>query len=113
MVALFDVEVRDAAEGGGADVHNGLGLDLAGAADGGDKVSVNGLGGGYGGHVRAAVQHRSDNYTGHNKHDDDDQQNFLTGHGRFLLRRASSATRHKSAVGFNEGGYAGRLRSVP
>jgi hypothetical protein len=33
VVALFDVEVGDAAEGGGADVDVGLGLDLAGAAD--------------------------------------------------------------------------------
>jgi hypothetical protein len=38
VVALFDVEVGDAAEGGGADVDVGLGLDLAGAADDGDEV---------------------------------------------------------------------------
>ena len=38
VVAFLDVQVRDAAEGGGADVDVGLGLDLAGAADGGDQV---------------------------------------------------------------------------
>ena len=37
VVALFDVEVGDAAEGGGADVDVGLGLDLAGAVDDGDR----------------------------------------------------------------------------
>ena len=38
VVPLLDVEVSDAAEGGGADVDVGLGLDLAGAADGGDEI---------------------------------------------------------------------------
>ena len=33
VVAFFHVEVGDAAEGGGADVDIGLGLDLPGAAD--------------------------------------------------------------------------------
>ncbi len=33
MVALIDIEMGDAAQGGGADVHVGLGLDLAGAVD--------------------------------------------------------------------------------
>ena len=38
VVAFFDVEVGDAAEGGGADVDIGLGLDLSGAADNGGQV---------------------------------------------------------------------------
>ncbi len=38
VVAFLDVQVGDAAEGGGADVDVGLGLDLAGAADDGDEV---------------------------------------------------------------------------
>ncbi len=33
VVALFDIEVSDATEGGGADVDVGLWLDLSGAAD--------------------------------------------------------------------------------
>ena len=46
VVAFFDVEVRDAAEGGGADVDVGLGLDLAGAADDGDEILAHDLAGG-------------------------------------------------------------------
>ena len=38
VVALFGIEVGDAAEGGGAYVDEGLGSDLAGAADGGGEV---------------------------------------------------------------------------
>ena len=43
MVALFDVEVSDAAEGGRADVDIGLGFDLAGAAYRGGEVLANNL----------------------------------------------------------------------
>ena len=56
MVALFDVEVGDAAEGGGADVDVGLGLDLAGAADDGDQVLSHCFAGGYVGDVGLAVK---------------------------------------------------------
>jgi hypothetical protein len=46
VVALLDVEVGDAAEGGCADVDVGLGLDLAGAADDRDEVLTDDLAGG-------------------------------------------------------------------
>ncbi len=46
VVAFLDVEVGDAAEGGGADVDVGLGLDLAGAVDDGDEVLAHNLAGG-------------------------------------------------------------------
>ena len=55
VVAFFDVEVGDAAEGGGADVDVGLGLDLAGAADDGDEVLTGDLAGGDLGDVGLAV----------------------------------------------------------
>ena len=56
VVAFFDVEVGDAAEGGGADVDVGLGLDLAGAADGGDEILADGFAGGDLGDVGLAVE---------------------------------------------------------
>ena len=84
VVTLFDVEVGDAAEGGGADIDIGLGLDLPGAADGGDEVSVDGLGGGDRGNVRTAVNDCSSDDAAHDYHDEDNQQNLLTGHRRFL-----------------------------
>ena len=56
VVALFDVEVGDAAKGGCADVDVGLGLDLAGAADGGDEVLAHDLAGGDLGDAGLAVQ---------------------------------------------------------
>jgi hypothetical protein len=44
VVAFLDVEVGDAAEGGGADVDVGLGLDLAGAADDGPRGGCSEIG---------------------------------------------------------------------
>ncbi len=44
VIALFDVEVGDAAKGGGADIDVGLGLDLAGAADDGGEILAHDFG---------------------------------------------------------------------
>ena len=60
VVALFDVEVGDAAEGGGADVDVGLGLDLAGAVDDGDQVLADDLAGGDLGDAGLAVENAAD-----------------------------------------------------
>ena len=56
VVAFLDVEVGDAAEGGGADVDVGLGLDLAGAADDGDEILADDLAGGDLGDAGLAVK---------------------------------------------------------
>ena len=45
VIPFLDVEVRDAAEGGGTDVDVGLGFDLAGAADDREKIFAGDLGG--------------------------------------------------------------------
>ena len=60
VVALFDVEVGDPAEGGGADVDVGLGLDLAGAVDDGDEVLTDDLAGGNLGDAGLAMKDGAD-----------------------------------------------------
>ena len=78
VVAFFDVEVGDAAEGGGADVDVGLGLDLAGAADDGDEILADDLAGGDLGDVGLVVQHRADGDAAEHKEDDDDEDDLFS-----------------------------------
>src|SRR6202041_2278045 len=71
VVALLDVEVGDTAEGGGADVDIGLGLDLASAADGGDEVLADDLAGGDFGDSSLAVQDGARGRSRDDQNDDD------------------------------------------
>jgi hypothetical protein len=113
MVALFDIEVGDATEGGGADVDVGFWLDLTCATHSGDEVSVDGLGRGDRWDIGAAVQYGARDHTGYKDQDDYDQQNLLTGHGRFLLRRGFLESRHTFALRLVAKVYAGIRLSVP
>ena len=84
VVALFDVEVGDAAEGGGADVDVGLRLDLAGAVDDGDQVLADDLAGGDLGDVGLAVENAGDDDACKNQDDRDDHDNLFSAHCCFL-----------------------------
>ena len=84
VVALLDIEVGDAAEGGGADVDVGLGLDLAGAADRGDEVLAHDLAGGDFDDAGLAVQDGAGDDARHSKDDDDDCDDLLGAHSIFL-----------------------------
>ena len=77
---FFDVEVGDAAEGGGADVDVGLRLDLAGAADGGDQVLANSLAGDHFGVSGLGADDGEGNNGGDGKNDDNDDKNLLQAH---------------------------------
>ena len=83
VVSLLDIEVGDAAEGGCADVDVVLGLDLAGAADGGDEVLAHRLAGGDLGDAGLAVQDGAGGDARKGKDDDDDDDNLLRAHAIF------------------------------
>ena len=89
MVAFFDVEVGDAAEGGGADVDVGLGLDLAGAADDGDEILADGLAGGDLGDVGLAVENAADDDACQDQDDNDDDNDLFSAHCCFLSRSSA------------------------
>ena len=72
MVALFDIKVRDATEGGGADVHVGQGLDLTGSADSGNQVLLRGFARGDGCNAVAAMNDGADDDTGDDDEDGDE-----------------------------------------
>jgi hypothetical protein len=76
-VSLLDIEVGDATEGGGADNDVGLGLDLAGSADGGDEVLADDLAGGDLDNAGLAVQYGAGGDAGNGKDDDDDNDDLL------------------------------------
>ena len=80
VVAFLDVEVGDAAEGGGADVDVGLGLDLAGAADGGDQVLADDFAGGDLGDAGLAVQDGAGGDACQDQDDDDDDDDLFSAH---------------------------------
>ena len=85
-VTFLDVEVGDAAEGLGADVDVGLGLDLAGAADDGDEVLLDDLAGGHFGDIGLPVQDRADDDASEDQYGDDDKDDLLGAHSGFLCR---------------------------
>ncbi len=84
VVAFFDVEVRDAAEGGGADVDVGHGLDLASAVDDGDQVLADDFAGGDLGDAGLSVEDAGDDYACQDKDDRDDDNNLFTLIAAFL-----------------------------
>ncbi len=84
VVAFLDVEVGDAAEGGGSDVDVGLGLDLAGAVDDGDEVLAGGFAGGDLGNAGLSVEDAADDDSGQNQDDCDDDDDLFSAHCCFL-----------------------------
>ena len=84
VVALFDVEVGDATEGGGADVDVGLGLDLASAVDDGDQILTDGFAGGDLGDVGLAVKNAGDDDACQDQDDRDDDDDLFSAHCCFL-----------------------------
>ncbi len=88
VIALFDVEVGDAAEGGGADVDVGHRLDLAGAVDDGDQVLTDGLAGGDLGDVGLSVENAGDDNACEDEDDRDDDNNLFSAHCCFLRTSA-------------------------
>ena len=80
VVAFLDVEVRDTSESGGADVDVGFGLNLAGAADGGDEILAGGVGGDDGEHAGAAVNDGSGDDADQYEEADDETDNAFRVH---------------------------------
>ena len=91
VVALFDVEVGDAPEGGGADVDVGHWLDLAGAVDDGDQVLTDGLAGGDLGDAGLSVKDAGDDDSCQDQDDGDDHNNLFSAHCCFLRTSAGES----------------------
>ena len=92
LVAFFDVEVGDAAHGGGAEVDIGLGLDLAGAADDRGQVLARDFGGQHLGVAGLLLVDHEGHKRGNDNNSENNQENFLhvaeaaPGHAHSSLR---------------------------
>ena len=98
LVALFHVEVGDAAHRGGADVHIGLGLDLAGAADDRGQILLHELCGQHLGVAGLLLEDHEGHKPGSHNNGKNNQKNFF--HLRWLLQVFSqSSVRNVYAIG--------------
>ena len=120
VVPLFDIEVGDATEGGGADVDVGLRLDLPGAADGGDEILAHHLAGGDLDDAGLAIEDGAGGNACEGEDNDDEDDDVPSTHTVFLcvlrtiaatLRRARQTRPVRARVA--ETRYARKLKWVP
>ena len=80
------IEVGDAAEGGGADVDVGLGLDLAGAADDRGEVLADDFAGEHGGVSGLSLEHHEGDNAGNDEKRKDSEDDFF--HNWMAVRKS-------------------------